>query len=174
MYFKDLCCIDTYPSKGLFKGKIAKGETCKRENNDDHPACLERVCRAKTIRRDAFYSAGNFLKSTSQRENGRPPLRPDVANKTPLHALAKCISMKSARVGRTRLEIARSRFLFVVTLEAGWRTKGCPPSVDPRFRFARAFLSVPVSLSLSRFLSVITALSLWRSFSSFENCESIV
>lgn len=45
-----------------------------------------------------FYSIHNSLESTNHRENGRPSLRPNIANKTPLYELAKCASMDSACV----------------------------------------------------------------------------
>lgn len=109
------------------------------------------IHEAETInRRDAFHSTVDSLESTNHRENGRPPLRPDVANKTPLHELTKCPSMKTVGTSRSaecthsaeRSDITRSCFLFVVTLETGMGQKGAPP-VSIYFCF-RAF-SLPLS-----------------------------
>lgn len=58
------------------------------------PPCIHKV--ETTIRQDAFCSASNSL-DINHREKDQPSLRPDGANKTPLHRFAKCPSMESMR-----------------------------------------------------------------------------
>ena len=64
----------------------------RKENN----GIISYLTRASSMRqkRDAFDSKSNSLKSTNHHENDRPPLRLNVANKTPLHRLVKCSSME--------------------------------------------------------------------------------
>lgn len=146
-----------------------------RKENDDtvsYLACDHHgIRKAKiTIRRDAFDHVGNSLESTNHRENDRSPLRLAVANKTPLHELVKCSSMESMltrmRIAEReycsveRTEIARSHFLFVVTLEAGSRTKRRP--------------SDGIFLLSSNILSLSPPSLWWAHFLRLKNCKNVI
>lgn len=125
-----------------------------------------------TIRRNAFDPKSNSLKSTNHRENDRPPLRLNVANKTPLHGLVKCSSMEfvlarlhiaESKYSVKWIEIARSCFLFVITLETS-QDKKVPFQHRHFFAFIECF-----SLFLARL-----QLSFSLIFLHFENCKRII
>jgi len=151
--------------------------------SNNHRPCIHSV--ETTIRQDAIYSVSNSL-NINHREKDLPSLRPVGANKTPLQRFAKCPSIESMRTythrkstsskecthlaEQPKIARARSRFLFMVTLEVR-KDKGCPSA--PIFLLSSSIFFYPL-LPPHSFFSCNTPLYDSRLFSRFKNYESIV
>lgn len=132
-----------------------------------------------------FYSIHNSLESTNHRENGRPSLRPNIANKTPLYELAKCASMDSAcvRVPQNGVhafgQAVQNCLIALFVCGHSWNKLG--QRGTPQHRYIFAFMehfSLPVSISSPPLCSTLffsvskTAKALFRC--SFDSARLLI